>query len=86
MPEETFEMSNFLLGRTAGIQTQAIHCHTITNTKLLKGKFTQKERWSEMNEVTKTRWMPLTVCKYLVWFSRYFILKFQMEDAMTVTF
>ena len=32
----------------------------------LKGKFTQKESWSEMNEPTKTRRTPLTVCKYLV--------------------
>ena len=36
-----------------------------------------------------THWIftnSLTVCKYLVQFSRYFILKFHIEDAMTVTF
>ena len=32
----------------------------------LKGKFNQKESWSEMKEPTKTRRTPLTVCKYLV--------------------
>ena len=32
----------------------------------LKGKFTQKESWSEMKEPTKTRRTPLTVRKYLV--------------------
>ena len=33
---------------------------------ILKGKFTQKESWSEMKKPTKTRRTPLTVCKYLV--------------------
>ena len=37
-----------------------------TLIKTLKGKFTQKESWSEMKKPTKTRRMPLTVCKYLV--------------------
>ena len=35
-------------------------------TRQLKGKFTQKESWSEMKELMKTRRTPLTVCKYLI--------------------
>ena len=32
----------------------------------LKGKFTQKESWSEMKKPTKPRRTTLTVCKHLV--------------------
>ena len=44
----------------------------------LKGKFTQKASSSEMKEPTKTTRAPLTICEYLFWVSRYFILKFQI--------
>ena len=33
---------------------------------ILKGKVHPKENWSEMDGLTKTRPMPLTVSKYLV--------------------
>ena len=46
---------------------------------LLKGNFTQKASCSEMKELTKRRRTPLTVCKHLFYFSRYFILKFQIS-------
>ena len=44
-----------------------------------KGKVHPKTSWTEMKEPTKTRRTPLTVCKYLFYFSRHFILKFQIS-------
>ena len=51
------------------LYSRAVRMHKLVYEaliRILKGKFTQKESWSEMKEPTKTRRTPLTVCKYLV--------------------
>ena len=59
------------------MSNQAIQTHVCFHC--LKGKFTQKLSWPEIKESTKRRRAHLTVCKYLFWFSRYFVLKFQIS-------